>query len=92
MVFQMLLCGERYEVVYTETVHRSRYYQSIISKVVVKLSLCLTKHYVMKTCGGVGVQIRVLLTPALVGGELSASCPGHFTPAERTPGTRWTEG
>jgi hypothetical protein len=26
----------------------------------VKLSLCLTKHYAMKTCGGVDVGIHVL--------------------------------
>jgi hypothetical protein len=27
------------------------------------------------------------LTSALNGGELSASCPGHFTPRERAPGS-----
>jgi hypothetical protein len=41
----------------------------------------------MKVCGGVDVQIRVFLTPALDGGELSASRPGRFTPDEGAPGT-----
>jgi hypothetical protein len=36
----------------------------------VKLSLCLTKHYAMKTYGGVGVQIHAFLTSALVRGVL----------------------
>jgi hypothetical protein len=26
-----------------------------------------------------------------LGGELSASCSGHFTPGERAPGTHWIE-
>jgi hypothetical protein len=38
----------------------------------VKLSLCLTKHYAMKTYGG---MLQVFLTLALVGGERSASRP-----------------
>jgi hypothetical protein len=29
---------------------------------------------------------------ALVGGEWSALCPGHFTPGERAPGTNWIGG
>jgi hypothetical protein len=32
------------------------------------------------------------LTLALDGGEQSASCPGHFTPRERAPGTHWIGG
>jgi hypothetical protein len=32
------------------------------------------------------------LTSALAGGEWSASCPGHFTPRERAPGTHWIGG
>jgi hypothetical protein len=32
------------------------------------------------------------LTSALVGGEWSASRPGHFTPGERAPGTHWKGG
>jgi hypothetical protein len=32
------------------------------------------------------------LTPALDGGEWSASRPGHFTPRERPPGTHWIGG
>jgi hypothetical protein len=34
----------------------------------IKLSLCLIKHYAMKTYGGVDVQVHTL-TSALVGGE-----------------------
>jgi hypothetical protein len=40
----------------------------------------------MKAYGGVGVQIHVSLTSALVGGEWSASRPGRFAPG-RFPGT-----
>jgi hypothetical protein len=46
----------------------------------------------MKVYGGVVVQIDVFLTPALVGGEWSASHPGRFTPEERAPGTHWKGG
>jgi hypothetical protein len=42
--------------------------------------------------GGVGVYIHVFLTSALNGGELSASRPDRFTPAERAPGTHWIGG
>jgi hypothetical protein len=45
----------------------------------VKLSLSLTKHYAMKTYGGVCVKIHGLLTSALVAGEWSVSRPGSFT-------------
>jgi hypothetical protein len=41
----------------------------------------------MMAYGGVGVEIHIFLTSALVGGEWSASRPGRFTPGERTPGT-----
>jgi hypothetical protein len=46
----------------------------------------------MKVYGGVDVQIHIVLTSALVGGEWSASCPCCFTPGERAPGTHWTGG
>jgi hypothetical protein len=48
----------------------------------------------MKTYGGVDVQIQihVLLTLALVGGEWSASRPGSFTLGKRTPDTHWIGG
>jgi hypothetical protein len=46
----------------------------------------------MKAYGGVHVQIHVLLTSALVGGEWSASRPGCFTPWGRDPGTHWKGG
>jgi hypothetical protein len=39
----------------------------------------------MKTYGGVDVQIHVLLTSALAGGEWLASCTGHCTPGKRAP-------
>jgi hypothetical protein len=45
----------------------------------VKLSLCLIKHYAIKTYGGVDVKSHIFLTPALVGEEWSASCSGPFT-------------
>jgi hypothetical protein len=48
--------------------------------------LCLTKHYAMKTYGGVDVSIHVVLTSALVGCEWSASRPGHFVPGGKAPG------
>jgi hypothetical protein len=46
----------------------------------------------MKTYGEVDVQIHVFLTSALVGGELSASRSGRFTPRERDPTTHSTRG
>jgi hypothetical protein len=47
----------------------------------------------MKTYGGGGcIDPCVFLTPAPVGGEWSASRPGHFTPRERGPGIRWIGG
>jgi hypothetical protein len=36
----------------------------------------------MKTDGGVDVYIHTFFTSALVGGDLSASLPGHFTPGD----------
>jgi hypothetical protein len=50
------------------------------------------KQHAMKTYQGVAVEIHVFLTSALVRGEWSASCPGHFTPEERAPGTHWIGG
>jgi hypothetical protein len=41
----------------------------------------------MKEYGGVDVYSQIFLTPALVGGERSASHPG-----ERTPATHWIGG
>jgi hypothetical protein len=59
--------------------------QSPVSEVKkVKLSLCLTKHYAMKACGGVA--------SALVGSEWSDSRPGRFTFRGRAPGTHWIGG
>jgi hypothetical protein len=46
----------------------------------------------MKAYGGVGVQIHIFLTSALVGVEWSTSRPGRFTPGERAPGTHWIGG
>jgi hypothetical protein len=39
----------------------------------------------MKVYGGVHVYIHILLASAVVGGEWSASCPGRFTPEQKTP-------
>jgi hypothetical protein len=47
------------------------------------------QSYPCALTGGVGVQCHTFLTSALNGDELSASCPGHFTPQERAPGTHW---
>jgi hypothetical protein len=46
----------------------------------------------MNTYGGVGVQIKVLLTLTFIRGEWSASCPSHFIPGERAPRTHWIGG
>jgi hypothetical protein len=46
----------------------------------------------MKTYGGMDVQIHILLTSALAGGEWSASHHGCFTLGERAPGTHWIGG
>jgi hypothetical protein len=46
----------------------------------------------MKVYGGVEVYVHVFLTSALLGGEWSASRPGHFTPKERVPGIHWIGG
>jgi hypothetical protein len=40
----------------------------------------------MKTYGGVDVYSHIFLTSALVEGELSASCPDHFTPGTHSIG------
>jgi hypothetical protein len=65
----------------------------------VKLSLCLPKHYAMKTYaylikhhammpqGGMEVKLHALLTSAPDGGGWSTSRPGRLT-----PGTRWIGG
>jgi hypothetical protein len=45
-----------------------------------QLSLCLTKHYAMKTYGGAVVYIHVFSTSVLVAGEWSASRPERFNP------------
>jgi hypothetical protein len=58
----------------------------------IKLSLCLTKHHTMKMYWGVEVELHVLLTSALDGGEWSVLRPGRFTPRERAPGTHWIGG
>jgi hypothetical protein len=42
----------------------------------------------MKTYCGVEVELHAFLTPALNGGEWSASRPSRFTPRERATGPR----
>jgi hypothetical protein len=61
-------------------------------KEAVNLSLCLTKHYAIKTYWGVEVQLHAFLTSAIDGGVWSASHPGRFTPKERAPCTHWIGG
>jgi hypothetical protein len=46
----------------------------------------------MKTHGGMNVSIHIFLTSVLVGGEWSASRPGHFTNGERAHLTIWMGG
>jgi hypothetical protein len=45
----------------------------------------------MKTYAGMDVQIHILLSSALAGGEWSASSPVRFTTGDRAHGTHWTE-
>jgi hypothetical protein len=54
--------------------------------------LPLTKHHAMKAYWGVEVCLHAFLTPALYGGERSASRPGRLTPTERAPDTHWRGG
>jgi hypothetical protein len=67
-------------------------HQFLLYYLLVRLSLCLTKQYAMKTDGGADVQIHIFLTSALAGGEWSASCHCRFTSGERDPGTHWIGG
>jgi hypothetical protein len=46
----------------------------------VKLSLPLTKHYVIKISGGVDVWVRVFLTSALAGSEYQIDAPAALLP------------
>jgi hypothetical protein len=46
--------------------HLSRKFTTIKK---VKLFLCLIKHYIIKTYGGVDVEIHIFLISAVVGGE-----------------------
>jgi hypothetical protein len=56
---------------------------------VVKLSLCVTKHYAVKMYGGVDVQIHVFLTSALLGDEQSASRSGRPVLGEKALGANY---
>jgi hypothetical protein len=46
----------------------------------------------MKAYRGVDIEINISLTSALVGGDWSASRPGHFTPGERASRTHRIRG
>jgi hypothetical protein len=46
----------------------------------------------MKAYGEWMYRSTFLMISALVGGEWSASRPGHFTPGERAPGAHWIGG
>jgi hypothetical protein len=52
-------------------------------------SLTIINYHVMKMHRGVKVQLHAFLISALEGGELSVSCPTHFTPREGAPDTNW---
>jgi hypothetical protein len=62
-----------------------------VNKIKVDLSLCVTKHHVIKTYGGVAIKLHYLLTSALGGGEWSASRPGRFNAGEISLGTQGKE-
>jgi hypothetical protein len=78
------------------TLGRSLYYLyiylSIHSLAFRNILFKFNKHYAIKAYGGVGVQIQIFLTSALVGGEWSASRPDRFTPGKRAPSTHWIGG
>jgi hypothetical protein len=46
-------------------------------------------HYTKKAYGAREVLIHIFLTSAQIGGELSASRPGHCTPGEKSTGVLW---
>jgi hypothetical protein len=58
-------------------------------KLKVKLSLCLTKHYAMKTYWEWRYSSRRSLTWALAKGKWSASRLCRFTHREEIPSTNW---
>jgi hypothetical protein len=51
-----------------------------ISKVKLKLSLCIIKHHALNVYGRVDVQVCAVLTFAQDGGGCSDSLPGHLLP------------
>jgi len=55
---------------------------------VVKVSLCLTKHQVLKTCEGVEVKLHTFLA-SILDGELHS--PAAY-PRGKVPGTHWIGG
>jgi len=56
--------------------------QFVLTKVKVKLALCLTKHHAMNMYGGVETWLHAFLTSAMDGGEWLASRHGHFIPGK----------
>jgi len=63
-----------------------------VSKVKIKLSLCLTKHHDMRRIGEWRHRSTHSSTAALDGGEWSASRSDRFTHRERASGTHWIGG
>jgi hypothetical protein len=56
------------------------------------VSLCLSRHSVMKMYGGVEVTLHAFLTATSNGSKWPASCLGLYTPGEGARGTRCVGG
>jgi hypothetical protein len=61
------------------------YTESITAKIEIKLFLCLIKHHVMMTYGGVKIQIFITLAPD--GGECQLHLSAALPPEKKL--TRW---
>jgi hypothetical protein len=57
----------------------------ITTLVQAKLSLCLTKHCIMKKYGGEEIHLCPFLTSALDRGKWAASCPNHALSLGKEP-------
>jgi hypothetical protein len=66
-------------------------FQNIILEAQCKGKVPGAVYHVIKTYGGVEIELHALLTSALDGGEWSAPHPHHYTRRE-SPGTHWAWG